>query len=183
MNRVILYFLILIIIILNITILLKQDNYTNLKMEFENTYTVGEIDPKELSISQYFEDVRLDVQNIQQLPELPSGCEITSATIVLNYYKYNVNKMEMLKYLPIDRLDDNVAVSPYEAFIGHPTEDGYGCYAPVIEKAINSYFDEINETSNIAKDISGSSPKELYKYVSKGIPVIVWVTINMKSHS
>jgi hypothetical protein len=79
MNRVILYFLILIIIILNITILLKQDNYTNLKMEFENTYTVGEISSSRIYALQYSDNVLLDVKNVQQLPELPSGCEITSA--------------------------------------------------------------------------------------------------------
>ena len=32
------------------------------------------------------ESVKLDVKNIQQLPEYRSGCEITSTTIVLNYF-------------------------------------------------------------------------------------------------
>ena len=38
---------------------------------------------------------------IGQLPELPTGCEITALTMVLNYYGLNPNKLELAtEYLP-----------------------------------------------------------------------------------
>lgn len=38
---------------------------------------------------------------IEQYPELPTGCEITAMTMVLNYYGYNVDKVTMaLDYMP-----------------------------------------------------------------------------------
>ena len=37
----------------------------------------------------------LPVNTIYQKPELPNGCEITSATIVLNYLGFNVSRVTM----------------------------------------------------------------------------------------
>ena len=42
-----------------------------------------------------------DFDIIEQYPELPTGCEITALTMVLNYYGYQVNKVTMaLDYMP-----------------------------------------------------------------------------------
>ena len=42
-----------------------------------------------------------DFEIIEQYPELPTGCEITAMTMVLNYYGYNVDKVTMaLDYMP-----------------------------------------------------------------------------------
>ena len=49
------------------------------------------IDPTGLSKR----NVKLNVKCILQNPELPTGCEITSLTTVLNYYGYNVSKTTM----------------------------------------------------------------------------------------
>lgn len=126
--------------------------------------------------------VVLDVINIQQLPELPAGCEITSTTIVLNYEGIEVDKMTLLDYLPRvgypvegERWD-----SPWEKFIGDPTSDRYGCYSPVIIKTVNAFFESNDITSYEVIDISGSSIKELYAQIDKGHPVIVWATAFMK---
>ena len=51
--------------------------------------------------------VVLPVENIQQLPELPAGCEITSTTIALNYeLGITESKMDMVSYLPMDKWPD-----------------------------------------------------------------------------
>lgn len=46
---------------------------------------------------------RLDVECVLQNPELPTGCEITALTTVLNYLGYNVDKLaELMKRLQKD---------------------------------------------------------------------------------
>ena len=39
--------------------------------------------------------VQLNVENILQNPELPNGCEITSAAIVLNYLGFDIDKVTL----------------------------------------------------------------------------------------
>lgn len=114
---------------------------------------------------------------LMQKPSLPTGCEITSLTSVLNYWGYNVTKETMAdKYLEKGELGK---VTAFEAFIGDPaTNDGYGCFAPVIKRAANKYLSEQNSFYR-AYDISGTSFEDLYKEINQNHPVIVWATINM----
>ena len=131
--------------------------------------------------------VRLDVKNILQNPELPTGCEITSATILLNYYGYSVDKEQMCKYLPQSNRfytnDDGVLIGPdtNEYFVGNPSAlhgRGLQCFAPVIEKAVNNYL--IAEMSAYrAKAIVGKDLEYFYSYLSAGHPICVWATIGM----
>lgn len=42
-----------------------------------------------------------DFPLIMQMPELPTGCEITALTMTLNYYGFQIDKVTMAtKYLP-----------------------------------------------------------------------------------
>ena len=130
--------------------------------------------------------VRLDVQNILQNPELPTGCEITSATILLNYYGYAVDKEQMCEYLPQSNkfyYKDGLLIGPdtNEYFIGNPhTTRGRAlqCFAPVIEKAINSYL-SYDKSAYRAKAIVGEDLEYFYSYLSSGDPVCVWATDGM----
>lgn len=46
--------------------------------------------------------MQLNVENILQTPELPNGCEITSAAIVLNYLGFDIDKVTLAEnYLPM----------------------------------------------------------------------------------
>ncbi len=67
--------------------------------------------------------------------------------------------------------------SPYEYFLGNPrTENSYGCMAPVIKKALISFFGSAERV----KDTTGTSLSSLCKtYIDKDIPVIVWASIGM----
>ncbi len=124
---------------------------------------------------------------IWQMPELPTGCEITAMTMVLNYYGFNVDKVTMAtKYLPV--------ASPYfyygsdgklygpdlnSYFVGNPAaEGGYICGATAIINGANSYLRGQN-SSLTAVDKTGISIDELYSLVKENIPVMVWVTIAM----
>ena len=131
--------------------------------------------------------VRLNVKTILQNPELPTGCEITSATILLNYYGYAVNKEQMCEYLPQSNKfytnADGLLIGPdtNEYFIGNPhTTSGRAlqCFAPVIEKAVNDYLSYV-KSERRAKAIIGEDLEDLYSYLSSGHPVCVWATIDM----
>lgn len=120
------------------------------------------------------------IQNMKPLgqhPTLPTGCEITALTTVLNYYGYNVSKETMSdKYLekgPAWNTDFR------EKFAGEPrSEYSYGCYAPVIVKAANKYLTEQGSKLR-AKELKGVEFDALFEYTERGIPVLVWTTIDL----
>lgn len=119
----------------------------------------------------------LDVQCILQNPELPTGCEITSLAIVLNYYGYDITKTELAsKYLE----KDYSGKIPFDvAFMGDPTWDqGFGCFAPVIVKAAQNYLNEKN-MEHTAWNMTGTDFSDLYNYIDEGTPVIVWASMNL----
>jgi len=128
--------------------------------------------------------VDMPVEVLMQNPELPNGCEITSLTAVLNYKGYGVSKTEMAdKYLPkepfVRKGDRLIGANPYKAFAGNPREiSGFFVYAPPIVEATNHYLKHVNEDPR-AKDVSGSTMKELLRYLDKGIPVVTWVTLDL----
>lgn len=119
----------------------------------------------------------LSVNNILQNPELPTGCEVTSLTIVLNYYGYNVDKCYMVDhYLPWTTTWDSINTH----FIGNPRSiHGCGCNAPVIVDTANRYLSD-NGNKFTAVNKTGSSPSQLYDLVKNGYPVMVWATIGMQ---
>ena len=64
--------------------------------------------------------------------------------------------------------------------MGDPfTQGGYVCGTGAILTAAERYLQDM-ESSLQAVDLSGSSPQELYRRVSEGQPVLVWVTISME---
>ena len=77
--------------------------------------------------------IKLNVSNILQNPEMPTGCEITSLTIDLNYLFPDDGITK--QYMADNYLDTAVigTASPNDAFLGSPySSHSYGCYAPVI---------------------------------------------------
>lgn len=133
------------------------------------------------------ESASVDLAWISQLPELPTGCEITSATMLANYYGLAATKTELNEYLPqsgdIDIstiLGKRYGPDPDEEFIGETTsEDGCYCDPGPIVEALNGYFAE-KSSSYTAQDITGTSPSKLYELVANGTPVEVWVTIDLE---
>ena len=125
----------------------------------------------------------LPVKNIQMLPELPSGSELTSAAMVLDYYGFNVTKMDFINYLTIDEAPDTDSKKwshPDKAFIGHPTKKGeYGCYEGVLEECINNYFTS-NGINKYEASFRVGEMSSCLEEVYNGNPVIIWVTSGMK---
>ncbi|MVB09868.1 Peptidase_C39 like family protein [Caprobacter fermentans] len=134
--------------------------------------------------AEWEEEMILPVENIQQMPEQPSGCEITSTTIVLNYIGCEITKTELADYFQIGGLPRRsggvvVGPDPWKKFAGSPAENGYGCFAPVVTQAANRYFSS-EGLSRRAVNLSGTKAGDLFDYIDRGIPVIVWATISMK---
>lgn len=115
-----------------------------------------------------------DFEWLSQNPELPTGCEITSLTSVLNYYGINVKKETMAD----DYLKKGDG-SYYKMFLGNPRDAGsFGCMAQPIVDAANLYFKK-NNVSMKASNVSGATFDKILEYVSQGVPMIVWNTMGM----
>lgn len=125
---------------------------------------------------------QIDVQNILQNPELPTGCECVSLTMVLNHLGFDVDKLTLAReHLP--KMDFYWSDGTYygadfrTTFAGDPESyDSYGCYAPCIKATADSYFSE-NGYSSTACDITGTDLDTLFTdYINKDIPVLIWIT-------
>ena len=120
-------------------------------------------------------EARLEVENIDQNPELPNGCEITSAAIVLNYLGFEVDKVTLAeKYLP--RCVPYWEADPRVEFMGNPEDElAFYCLPGAVVTAVNDYLEDV-DAGYTAVDISGSAVEELYQWVAGGYPVMVWTT-------
>lgn len=120
--------------------------------------------------------VAYETEIIQQNPELPEGCEVTSLAILLGYLGFDVTHT----YLADNYLEQGEVgkVSYYEYNLGNPRKAGesWGCYSPVIVKTANKYLYDM-ESYYRAYDLTGSDIIKVYYELSMGNPAIVWVTM------
>ncbi len=117
---------------------------------------------------------KIPVEYLSQNPELPTGCEITALTTVLNFYGYDVSKAEMSdKYL--DKTIDKIG-NFWEVYVGNPRENGFGCYAKPIVNAANRYLATQDSAYKVV-DYSGTKFEDLLKLVEADTPVIIWSTM------
>lgn len=121
--------------------------------------------------------------------EIPTGCESVSTVAVLQHYGIDINVDEFITtYLPCDtfyRRDEKLyGPNPHEFFVGNPyNKSSLGCYPDVIMKALNKMTNkgypgmaELTCTKITATDLDTL----VFDYLSKQIPIILWVTIGMK---
>ncbi len=127
------------------------------------------------------ESVQIEVPYISQKGLLPTGCELVSALMLLQFYDCDVTIDEVVeatpsKY-PVTKEGKACGPHPEDAFIGSPhDETSFGCFAPVITDMMNGFLPEDLK----AKDISGMPLEEIaLTYLPQGKPVLVWGTINM----
>ena len=131
--------------------------------------------------------VVIDVDNILQNPQLPTGCEAVSLTILLNHLGFKVDKMIIAeKYLPKQAFYMKNGVlygaDVVNTFAGDPkTSYSYGCFAPCIVNTAHRFL-KSNGSDMDAYNISGKSLEELFEqYIDKGQPVLIWITSNKLS--
>lgn len=190
MKKTLIYFnlLLLVCILFFIALIIQQNKNKKTTPLFAAPMTTEPIlQPQQNSKSrtkkpiQKKESVLLSAPLVKQLPELRNGCEITSLTMLLQYYGVKKEKMELVPELiqdktPIKR-DMNGKIltwgDPDKGFVGDITGKtiGYGVYHKPLFRLLKNYIDT-------AIDLSGSSLNELELKLSKGFPVVVWTTIN-----
>ncbi len=129
--------------------------------------------------------VCIDVPYISQEGRLPNGCESVSATMLLQYCGFDIEPETFVdEYLDCEpvtiKWGCRYGPNPKLHYAGDPysKNDGYGCFSPVIVRALNKY---LSGTDYSAKNVSGLSLNMLKtQYIDRGIPVAVWVTVGME---
>lgn len=126
----------------------------------------------------------LRVPPLSQYPDYPTGCESVTAVMALRYAGISVGVEEFVDdYLPRDdRFFEADGLlygpDPYAVFIGDPrSSHAYGCMAPVIEKALLSC---IGKGATVVNTTGEALPTLCRNYVDKGIPVLLWATMEMR---
>lgn len=118
----------------------------------------------------------INVNMVYQYPELPSGCESVSLTMLLNFYGFDITKTELVNNYLVYANDfvNGFFGDPYDSAVGG------GCYAPGMTTTANKYLSTKN-TPLKAVNVSGSSFDDLLTYVAKDTPVMIWTTISLQS--
>ena len=123
---------------------------------------------------------RIDAPLISQLNDYPTGCESVSAVMALRHRGFDISVDEFIdSYLETGNPD---SFDPNLCFGGNPRNtSGIGCYAPVIQNALNKYLESTDKT---AVQINNYSLNRLCEeYIDNGVPVIIWATVNMQKAS
>lgn len=121
----------------------------------------------------------INAEPILQNPELPTGCEATSLTMLLNHLGYKVTKTVIAdRYLP---KGEYRASDFNKVFVGDPREENaYGCFAGVIAETAEKYLEKYDKKGKwTVRNITGCTPEALYRAVDGGNPAVVWVSANM----
>lgn len=126
----------------------------------------------------------ISVPQISQEEILPTGCELVSAMMLLDYYGCSTTADEIIKRTPKSLLLSDggtvYGMSPNQAFIGDPrSRDGLGCYAPLLTAVVDSYFWDGGKKE--AANLTGTDLDALARdYIAKETPVLIWATVDME---
>lgn len=119
------------------------------------------------------ENILLSVPTLQQFPELPRGCEVTSLAMLLNFAGVPVDKLTLANEITkVPYLQDGFYGNPHQGFVGNMftyNEPGLTVYHEVIEDLANQYLPY--QIDNISGDRFSSVQKKL----NEGKPV--WVIV------
>lgn len=163
--------------------LVSNIEYSNDELRNKKIKEMTNSNEVELNDKNYSEQYKfISVPYISQSGGYPTGCEIVSASMLLQYYEYNVSVDEFIdNYLESSLLEevngDLYGPNPNEVFVGDPRSVySYGCYAPVIVNSLNKILDG----EHLAKNTTGNEFNELIEnYIDREIPVLVWTSINL----
>lgn len=118
----------------------------------------------------------LSVPFIQQKPELPRGCEVTSLAMLLNFAGVPVSKMELAEKIDKVPFEKNgLRGDMNEGFVGDMysmQNPGLGVYVNPIFRLANQYLPER------IIDLTNQPIEKLYEMIDRGAPV--WVITNYK---
>ncbi|WP_082193077.1 serine hydrolase [Bacillus rubiinfantis] len=108
--------------------------------------------------------IKLNVPIISQRPELPTGCEITAVTMMLQYKGVKVNKVTLAKKMP--RHPSN----PNKGYVGNPfTKRGWTIYPPALMGLVKKY-------AGSSVNLTGKSNAVIERQLVNNKPVVVLVS-------
>ncbi len=125
---------------------------------------------------------------ICQLPELPTGCEATALTALMQYKGITANKIDVAtRHMPKGNLYYKNGIlygpNPRITFVGNPSKDsGLGCFAVCLVRTFKDY----QKAHSNAKDFQAVNLNEtnlktlLQKYVANDYPVVVIVSQDLR---
>ncbi len=112
----------------------------------------------------------------------PTGCESASAVMLLRFWGVDIDMDTFVDdYLDKGtiRWENGRMIAPHlaEAFVGNPrSESAYGCYAPVIVRALERC---VPADKRVVNETGASLPELCARYIDNGYPVIIWASIAM----
>lgn len=123
------------------------------------------------------------VEMIFQNPELPNGCEITSAAMVLTSAGCPADKLALYQdclpkadfsYVEAQRYGP----SPEKWYVGNAADlkGGWYCFEGPVVQAANQWLE--NHGNGLrARSLTGLTKAELDRYAQEEVPLVVWVTL------
>ncbi len=124
--------------------------------------------------------ITLEVQEYNQHPNYPTGCESASLYMLLKYYNVDVTMEEIVEKLekgplPYQKNGTTYGANPEKEFVGNPKDSqSYG----VFNEPIRTVADEFKKG---AKTKMNASFHDIEKIISSGNPVIAWYTTNTEN--
>lgn len=117
---------------------------------------------------------KINVPLEKQLPDLPNGCEVTSLSMLLNYYDIDVSKLELssnIKHVS-SFIGNNYRGNPHEGFVGYMSIEnaGWCVYNEPLYDVAKKYTKRI-------RNYTGNSFVRVLKLVSEGHPVMIITTL------
>lgn len=123
----------------------------------------GFLIPEVMVAADFPDKVLLDVPALAQRPLLPTGCELVSATMLLQYLNVPVTMEEVAQNIPY-------AGTPEEGYVGDPYgTGGYTIWPEPLASALSAYYPGLVGRS-------GDNLESLRQSLAEGMPVVVWVS-------
>ena len=130
-----------------------------------------------------------NVPFIDQTEKYPTGCESISTMMCLKYWEIDITPEQFID----NYLDKGIfyykngqlhAPHPSDKFVGSPYDPAsYGCYEPVIERALNKLISERKENFNVVDLTNVEMDIIKSDYIDKDYPVIFWATMYMSDYT
>lgn len=142
-------------------------NYQPVTIQNTMSASVDNINTNESYIEVTFtipEKVILDVPLILQRPTLPTGCEIVSTTMMVEYNNIDINAVDLAREIPYDNNDPSIG------YVGNPfTTGGWTIYPEALITAVKKYLPTAQVMNE--KDIS-----QIKEQLTQEKPVVVWIS-------
>nr|WP_239094337.1 C39 family peptidase [Bacillus sp. B15-48] len=154
----------------------------NTKLQFYVKNETGKtVVTKEVTVAkrERTKEALLTAPLVQQLPELPRGCEVTSLAMLLQYAGVEADKMTLAREVKRDPakmqvIDGEIHFgNPYYGFVGDMysfENPGLGVFVTPIEELGNNYM------PGRMVNLTGTSFDSVLNYVAAGRPVWVIIT-------